>query len=138
MMPKVGRGRRTRLWDRESGGWTDTPQAPAVGSELFLPQTSLSCGVIWRVKLISEGLLGRPREMRHKTNANSFLNPQGGGDLLYPSLTCTGVGCMEGPTALSAPTPHPPPPISLRAAHAQSHPGKAAVHNEPPGAVRLL
>ena len=27
---------------------------------------------------------------------------------------------------------------TLRAAHAQSHPGKAAVHDEPPGAVGLL
>ena len=106
MMPKVGRRRRTQLWDRESGGWTDTPHAPAVGSELLRPQTSPSCNAIWTVKLISEGVLGRPCEMRHRTNANSFLNPQGGGDLLYPSLTCMGMGCMEGPAALSE--HHPP------------------------------
>ena len=24
MLPKVGRGGRTRLWHRESGGWTNT------------------------------------------------------------------------------------------------------------------
>lgn len=105
------------------GEWrVDQHPAPAVGSELLRPQTSPSCGAIWTVKLISEGVLGRPCEMRHRTNANSFLNPQGGGDLLYPSLT---YGCgMHGGTHRS-----------LRAAHAQSHPGKAAVHDEPPGAA---
>lgn len=63
------------------------------------------------MRLISQGLLGRPCEMRHKqsphkTNANSFLDPQGGGDLLYPSLTCMGVGRMEGPQ-LSQSRTHP-------------------------------
>ena len=55
------------------------------------------------MKLISEGVLGRPCEMRHRTNANSFLNPQGGGNLLYPRLT---YGCgMHGGTHSSLRAP---------------------------------
>lgn len=48
----------------------------------------------------------RHKQSPHKTNANSFLDPQGGGDLLYPSLTCMGVGRMEGPQ-LSQSRTHP-------------------------------
>ena len=81
----------------------DQHPAPAVGSELLRPQTSPSCSAIWTVKLISEGVLGRPCEMRHRTNANSFLNPQGGGNLLYPRLT---YGCgMHGGTHSSLRAP---------------------------------
>lgn len=132
MMPKVG---RMWLWDRESRGWTDTPQAPAVGSELFRPQTSPSCGVIWRVKLISEGLLGRPREMRHKTKPTPSSTPREVATYCIPASRARVWDAWRGPQLSQRP---PPAPRSLRAAHAQSHPGKAAVHDEPPGAVRLL
>lgn len=101
------------LWDRESRGWTDTPQAPAVGSELFRPQTSPSCGVIWRVKLISEGLLGRPREMRHKTKPTTSSTPREVATYCIPASRARVWDAWRGPQL----SQRPPPPPALSEPH---------------------